>query len=156
MSDTASLQRSAASIRDTLQRLRDARTAAHDIADKVERDLELWRVDRLAATLTAELAEASAIEAGEERTREVREAVDAIAKFNVWLATRYETAACEIAAGIELEREAWRLTMELRRGGLDPATLPPIARAYVHSSSNTLERFTRLPAIEAGEPIVWP
>jgi hypothetical protein len=134
--------------------------AAIRAAEQAKRDddLNLSRLDALAAELSKRLTEAAAIEAGAARAEQVRDAAAKILKFNHWLATVYTPHALAIAEGVEMERQAWRAIEALR----DPATkatsadLPALSRAYVNRDARGLGFLTRLPAAAPGSPIVWP
>jgi hypothetical protein len=125
---------------------------------RLDDELNLKRLDALAAELSKRLTEAAAIEAGAARAEQVRDAAAKIEAFNLAFRTQYEAHARAIAEIVELERLAWRAIEALR----DPATrapsadLPALSRAYVNRDARGLGFLVRLPAAEPGAPIVWP
>jgi hypothetical protein len=124
----------------------------------VDDDRNLARLAALDAELQRQLTEAAAIEAGEARAQQVRDAAAKIEAFNTWMQTQLEAHGRAIAAGVELERLALRAIEALR----DPTTnavyaeLPPIARAFVRNDARSLGFLTRIPAASPGAPFVWP
>jgi Arc/MetJ-type ribon-helix-helix transcriptional regulator len=134
-----------AQIRDADAAIRDAQT-------------ELQQFDAMAGELRRRLTDAVATEAGAAREMQVRDAVAKIEAFNTWFATVYTEHALAIAAGVDLERQAWRAILALR----DPTTnavpedLPPLSRAYVNRDARGLGFLTRLPSAQPGPAIVWP
>ena len=115
------------------------------------------RIDLLVEQLNSQLTEAVAAEAGVAQAQVVRVAAAAqVARFNAWLGTAYEPHARAIAEGVSMEREAWCQVEALRRAGVAPDELPAIARAFVNTTGQSLERLVRLPSAVPGAPIVWP
>jgi hypothetical protein len=115
--------------------------------------------DAIAAALAPMLAAAEAREADDARTQQIREAAEAIQAFNDWIATEYAPLAAAIAAGIGLERRAYRLRDMVRAAptGELSGELPAISRVYVGWDARGLEFMVRLPATAPGtEPPAWP
>ncbi len=131
----------------------EIRTAENAIRDA---RLNLERIEVMTADLESKLKEARAIEAGEARAEQMRQANAATLKFNAWLAADYETHAHAIAEGIALENEARRQREALRHasGGIHEG-LAEVSLAYVGLEARGFSFLVRLPAIMPGEPIVW-
>jgi hypothetical protein len=173
----------AGALREALALVRDERAAARQrLAEETERlpgllltatnaavrsaeqairddDLNVSRLNALEAELSRKLTETAAIEAGERRAQQVRDAAAKIEAFNSWLATDYTKHAEAIAAGCELERQASRAIDALRNPTTRavPDDLPDLARGWVGpTQSRGFGFLCRLPAAAPGTPIVWP
>jgi hypothetical protein len=131
-------------------------TAEIRAAEEAIRDAEtdVARLDAIGAPLAAQLADAVAREAGDERTEQVRTATAKIEAFNSWFAESYAKHAKALAEGLELELAAQRALNALRSPVL-PHGLPEMVRAHVGQDTRGLGFLVRLPAAAAGQPPFW-
>ena len=121
---------------------------------------DLEQLAAIADALLPMLRAAEERESGVAHAQQVREAAEAIEKFNDWLANAYAAHAVPKFGGsyIGLEKRAIALRERLRdrHTGAVPEGLPPLALAHVGSDGRSLSFLVRLPSVAPGtEPPAW-